>query len=184
MSQSSKNISNFHNNQSTKKNSNQFALFHQFCITLIFVYTGPVVEVDEADDSISDDEEPREEQVPSLATAVEKPAPSPQQTAETEKEKSDLQKEKSDVQKEKSDLQKEKSDVQKEKSDLQKEKSDVQKEKSDLQKEKSDVQKEKSDLQKEKSDIQKEGGKVIYKWSETRRKTKLIKSFYLTFSHI
>lgn len=69
-------------------------------------YTGPVAEVDEADDSISDDEEPREEQVPSLATAEPgKKSATPPQTAEPPKEEAkpeptEEKKEPSDVQKE------------------------------------------------------------------------------------
>lgn len=68
---------------------------------------GPVAEVDEADDSISDDEEPREEQIPSLPTAEgktttspppavepqksqEESKPEPEKEAEPSKEKSDV----------------------------------------------------------------------------------------------
>lgn len=67
--------------------------------------------MDEADDSISDDEEPREEQIPSLATAEGKTTTSPPPAVEPQKE---AQEERKPEPEKEAEPIKEKSDVQQE----------------------------------------------------------------------
>lgn len=70
------------------------------------IWTGPVVEVDEADDSISDDEEPAEQQVPTQTTSESAKLTTPPAPAETSKPEEQENKTEEET-KEKSDVKQE-----------------------------------------------------------------------------